>query len=178
MNIVYRIKLDEQERLSLNALLSRGHAAVRRLKRAQILLAADRGLGDEAIAASLGVGTATVSRTKRCCVEAGVEAALSEAPRPGAAAKLSGAEQALLVATACTAPPAGRARWTLELLAGRMVAGARASRPQALRRNALPHRAVDRRGARPGAAVPWLHSPQGSRRLRPLAAPGAGLRSA
>ena len=49
MNIVYRIKLDEDERLGLKALLSRGHAPVRRVKRAQILLAADRGLGDEAI---------------------------------------------------------------------------------------------------------------------------------
>ena len=121
MNIRYRVRLDDDERASLNELLSRGHAAVRRIKRAQILLAAERGLSDEAIAASLGVGTATVSRTKRRCVEAGVEAALCEAPRPGAMRKLSGAEQALLVATACSTPPMGRSRWTLKLLAGQMV---------------------------------------------------------
>ena len=147
MNIIYRIKLDDGERLSLNALLSRGHAAVRRVKRAQILLAADRGLGDQAIAASLGVGAATVSRTKRRCVEAGVEAALSEAPRPGAARKLSGADQALLVATACTAPPAGRARWTLELLAGRMVA---------LTAHTMLSRETVRRCLHEQALKPWL----------------------
>ena len=122
MNIRYQVKLDDEERTLLTELLSRGHAAVRRVKRAQILLAADKGLRDETIASSLGIGTATVSRTKRRCVEAGVEEALSEAPRVGAMRKLSGAQQALLVATACTAPPAGRARWTLELLAGRLVA--------------------------------------------------------
>ena len=103
MNIRYRVKLDDDERALLIELLSRGHAPVRRVKRAQILLAADKGLQDETIASSLGVGTATVSRTKRRCVEAGVEAALSEAPRVGAVRKLSGAQQALLVATACTA---------------------------------------------------------------------------
>ena len=147
MNIVYRVKLDDEERASLNALLSQGHAPVRRVKRAQILLAADRGLGDEAIAAGLSVGTATVSRTKRRCVEAGVEAALSEAPRPGAARKLSGAEQALLVATACTAPPAGRARWTLELLAGRMVA---------LTAHAMLSRETVRRCLHEQDLKPWL----------------------
>lgn len=121
MIIRYCVNLDDDERALLSELLSRGHASVRRVKRAQILLAADRGLKNETIAGSLGVGTATVSRIKRRCVEAGVEAALSEAPRAGAIRKLSGVQQALLVATACTAPPAGRARWTLELLAGRLV---------------------------------------------------------
>ena len=147
MNIHYRVKLDDEEHVSLSALLSRGHASVRRVKRAQILLAAERGLGDEAIAASLGVGTATVSRVKRRCVEAGVEAALSEAPRPGAARKLSGTQQALLVATACTAPPAGRARWTLELLAGRMVA---------LTAHAMLSRETVRRCLHEQALKPWL----------------------
>ena len=60
-------------------------------------------------------------RTKRRFVLGNLEAALSEEPRPGAARKLSGKEEALLVATACSKPPAGRARWTLELLAGEMV---------------------------------------------------------
>ena len=91
------------------------------LKRAQILLAADAGVGDEEIARSVGVGGSTVSRTKRRFVLGNLEAALSEEPRAGAARKLSGKEEALLVATACSKPPAGRARWTLELLAGEMV---------------------------------------------------------
>src|SRR6266852_2923319 len=76
---------------------------------------------DEAIAANVSVGTATVYRTKRRFVEDGLEQALSEEPRPGAERKLSMNEEAMLIATACTKAPAGRARWTLELLAGEMV---------------------------------------------------------
>src|SRR5204863_2149939 len=66
-------------------------------------------------------GTSTVFRTKKRFVEEGLEAALSEELRPGGDRKLSSKEEALLVAVACSAPPKGRARWTLELLAGRMV---------------------------------------------------------
>jgi hypothetical protein len=62
-----------------------------------------------------------VYRTKRRFVLGNLEAALSEEPRPGATRKLSGKEEALLVATACSSPPAGRARWTLELLAGEFI---------------------------------------------------------
>ena len=69
----------------------------------------------------MAVGTSTVYRTKRRFVEEGLEEALSEEPRPGAERKLSTGEEALLVATACTKPPAGQARWTLELLAGEIV---------------------------------------------------------
>src|SRR5262249_9618916 len=79
------------------------------------------GASDEDIALSVAVGGSTVYRTKRRFVEGNLEAALSEEPRPGAARKLSGKEEALLVATACSNPPEGRARWTLELLAGAMV---------------------------------------------------------
>src|SRR3982074_374759 len=102
-------------------LLGGGKHAARKLKRAQILLAADAGAGDEEIARTVGVGDSTVYRTKRRFVPGNLEAALSEEPRPGGARKLSGKEEALLVATACAKPPAGRARWTLELLAGAMV---------------------------------------------------------
>jgi len=121
MNVRYRVELSQDERDELTALLSGGKHAARKLKRAQILLAADAGAGDEDIAISVAVGGSTVYRTKRRFVEDNLEAALSEEPRPGAERKLSGKEEALLVATACSNPPAGRARWTLELLAGAMV---------------------------------------------------------
>jgi transposase len=101
--------------------VSGGRHAARELKRAQILLAADAGVSDDAIAASVGVGGSTVYRTKQRFVLGNLTAALSEQPRPGASRKLSGKEEALLVATACSKPPAGRARWTLELLAGELV---------------------------------------------------------
>jgi transposase len=121
MNVRYRVELSQDERDELTALLSGGTHAARKLKRAQILLAADAGASDEDIAINIAVGGSTVYRTKRRFVEDSLEAALSEEPRPGAERKLSGKEEALLVATACSNPPAGRARWTLELLAGAMV---------------------------------------------------------
>jgi transposase len=121
MNIRYRVDLSEAERSHLETMLKGGTHAARKLKRAQILLAADARVLDETIATSLGVGGSTVYRTKRRFVEGNLDKALSEEPRPGAARKLSGKEEALLVATACAKPPAGRARWTLELLAGEMV---------------------------------------------------------
>jgi transposase len=121
MNVRYRVELSQSERDQLNTLLSGGKQAVRKLKRAQILLAADAGNSDEAIATTVAVGGSTVYRTKRRFVEGNLELALSEEPRLGAARKLLGKEEALLVATACSSPPQGRARWTLELLAGAMV---------------------------------------------------------
>ena len=121
MNVRYRVELSQAERGELTGLLSGGKHAVRRLKRAQILLAADTGASDEAIATSVGVGGSTVYRTKRRFVLGNLEAALKEEPRPGALRKLSGKEEALLVATACSKPPQGRSRWTLELLAGELV---------------------------------------------------------
>src|ERR1700733_8131494 len=121
MNVRYRVELSQAERDELTAMLSKGKRAARKLKRAQILLAADAGCSDEEIARTVVVGGSTVYRTKRRFVEGNLERALSEEPRPGAERKLSGKEEALLVATACSDPPKGRARWTLELLAGELV---------------------------------------------------------
>src|SRR5215831_16802278 len=119
MNVRYRVALSQAERDQLGEMLSGGKHAARKLKRAQILLAADSGVGDAVIAASVSVGESTVYRTKRRFVEGNVELALSE--EPGSGRKLTGKEEALLIATACSSPPEGRARWTLELLAGEMV---------------------------------------------------------
>ena len=121
MNVRYRVELSQAERDQLDEMLRGGKHAARRLKRAQILLAADTGVTEALIAATVGVGGSTVYRTKRRFVEGNLELALSEEPRPGGGRKLTGKEEALLVATACTNPPQGRARWTLELLAGEMV---------------------------------------------------------
>ena len=121
MNVRYRVELSQTERTELTALLSGGKHAARKIKRAQILLAADAGANDDEIARGVGVGGSTVYRTKRRFVLGNLAAALSEEPRPGAGRKLSGKEEALLVATACSNPPTGRARWTLELLAGELV---------------------------------------------------------
>src|ERR1700693_2735986 len=121
MNIRYRVELNEAERAQLMSMLSGGKHAVRKLKRAQILLAADAGVSDEAIASSVSVGGSTVYRTKRRFVEGNLALALSEETRPRAPRKLSGKETALRLATPCPSPPEGRKRWTLDLLAGAMV---------------------------------------------------------
>ena len=121
MHLRYRVELDESERQQLERLVGGGRRAVRRVKRAQILLAAAAGISDAEIAATVQVSTSTVYRTKQHFVERGLDRALSEAPRPGGKRKLAGPEEALLVATACAKPPAGRAHWTLALLAAEVV---------------------------------------------------------
>ncbi|MEY9142389.1 transposase [Bradyrhizobium elkanii] len=121
MNVRYRVELSQAERCELTAMLSKGKRAARKLKRAQILLAADAGRSDEEIARTMAVSGSTVCRTKLRFVEGNLERALSEEPRPGAQRKLTGKEEALLVATACASPPQGRARWTVELLADAMI---------------------------------------------------------
>jgi transposase len=121
MNIRYCVTLTTEERHELEGLVRGGKGAVRMIKRAQILLAADAGSKDEAIAQNVGVGTATVYRIKQRFVEDGLERALHESARPGAPRKLGAGDESLLVAVACSKPPDGRARWTLDLLAGEMV---------------------------------------------------------
>ncbi len=116
MNLRYRVELTESERGELEGMLRSGKHPVRKLKRAQILLAADAGTSDEQIARNIVVGLSTVYRTKQRFVEGNLPWALGERPRAGAVRKLTDKEQALLVATACSAAPKGRARWTLELV--------------------------------------------------------------
>lgn len=96
MNIRYRVELHQSERDELTAFLAGGKQRVRRLKRAQILLATDRGASDAEIAERVVCGISTVTRTKRRFVEGGPEPALSEARRSGARRKLTGREEALL----------------------------------------------------------------------------------
>ena len=121
MNIRHRVELSQLEREQLMGMLSGGKQSARKLKRAQILLSADAGASDAEIAARVVVGGSTVYRTKRRFVEGNLEFALSEAPRRGAARKLTGKEEALLVATACSDPPEGCSRWTLALLSDEVV---------------------------------------------------------
>ena len=121
MNIRYRVELDEAEKAQLHSLVSGGKHAALKIKRAQILLAAHDGVSDGDIAHTVSVSASTVCRTKRHFVEGNLQLALNEDARPGAARKLTGKETALLVATACSSPPAGHKRWTLKLLAGEMV---------------------------------------------------------
>jgi transposase len=118
----YVVTLTADEIMSLKQLLKKAKLPARKLQRAHILLLAHEGHTDAFIAKALHVGTATVERTRQKFVDGGVEWALTERPRPGAARKLDGKAEAFLVATACSAPPAGRDEWTMQLLADRLVA--------------------------------------------------------
>lgn len=117
----YRVTLTDKERERLGDLTRKGTASVRMVRRAQtLLLAADERI-DEEIAKALQIGVSTVERTRRRFVEEGLEASLRERPRPGARPKLGPKQQAYVVALACTKPPEGRERWTMQLLADRVV---------------------------------------------------------
>jgi transposase len=120
-NVKYTVNLSEAERAELQQLLRGGRVSARRLTRARVLLKADEGLTDEQVADAIEVGIATVHRIRQRCVEEGLEAALGERARRGAPPLLTGAAQAHLVAVACSKPPEGRLRWTLRLLADRVV---------------------------------------------------------
>ena len=123
----YVVTLTEAEREMLQAMLSGGRAAARKLVHARILLKADAGLGgpgwnDDQVAEGLEVGRATVERVRREFVEEGLEAALERRkPRRLYERALDGDGEAHLIAVACQKPPEGRARWTLRMLADRMV---------------------------------------------------------
>jgi transposase len=124
----YHVTLTPEERASLEAMVTTGKAAARKLAHARVLLRADEadggpGWADAAIADALDVGAATVARVRQRFVEEGLDAAL--VPRPTSrvyARKLDGDNEARLVTLACSAPPEGRNRWTLALLADRLVA--------------------------------------------------------
>jgi transposase len=117
----YRVTLTDDERERLQALTRKGKVSARSVRRAQTLLLAAEGRTDEAIAAALHSGLSTVARTRQRFVEAGLEAALTDRPRPGAAPKLTPKQQAFTIALACSKPPEGQLRWTLQLLADRLV---------------------------------------------------------
>ena len=117
----YVVTLDAEEREHLEHLLHRGTHATRQVTRARILLKAAEGWEDRAIAEALSVGRATVERTRQRFVEEGL-GALADHPRPGTLPKLDAKAEARLIAEACSAAPEGRQRWTLHLLADRVVA--------------------------------------------------------
>jgi transposase len=117
----YIVTLTDTERKELHGLLQKGAGGARKLNRAHILLLADEGESDEEIAAVLHTGRSTVQRTRERFVEEGFEAALHERPRPGKKRRLQGRAEAFLVALACSDPPGGRKRWTMQLLADRLV---------------------------------------------------------
>ena len=125
---VYKVTLEAEERQRLHEMLAAGKSAARKLSHAHILLKADAAEGgpawpDARIAEAFAVSTATVERVRRRFVELGLDAALDRKrrERPAREPKLDGRAEATLIALACSAPPDGRKRWTMQLLADRLV---------------------------------------------------------
>jgi transposase len=123
----YVVRLDPEEREQLLALVNTGRAAAVKLLHARILLRADVDAGgrrwtDAEIAEALDTSAATVHRVRQTWVEQGLEAALArKRPTGRQYRKLDGVQEAQLIAMACSAPPEGRVRWTLTLLADKLV---------------------------------------------------------
>lgn len=122
MDKKYIVTLTDAERASLRSLISTGKGAARRLIHARVLLKADQGLLDQAIADAVEVSCPTIERIRKRFVEEGLDAALD--PRRSVKArerKIDGEVEAHLIALACSTPPTGQARWTLRLLASTLV---------------------------------------------------------
>jgi transposase len=122
----YRVKLSEGQRAKLEELTSRGIIPVRKYKRARVLLLVDENSEqgrkkDEEVVALVDTSLATVHRIRRQFVEEGLEATLNEKPRPGKPRTFDGKDRAAVIALACSEPPEGHARWSLRLLADKLV---------------------------------------------------------
>jgi putative transposase len=115
------VSLTDDELRSLTALTRRGTSPARVQTRARILLLLHRGQTPDAVAAALQVGVATVYNVKRRHLSEGLAAALHDKPRSGKPPRIDGAARAKITALACSAAPAGHARWTLRLLADKAV---------------------------------------------------------
>ena len=125
-NRIYKVTLTEDEREQLRKMLTSGKAAARKLNHARILLYADQDVAglrrtDQQIAATLGVGLRTVARVRQRFVEENFAAALQPRPRPHGAYRVDAQAAADIIAVAKEAPPQGRKRWTLRLIAERLV---------------------------------------------------------
>ncbi len=126
MNKKYIVRLTDTERGILDGLVNTGKGAARTLTHARILLKADCGLDgpawtDDAISAALDVSIPTIERVRRALVLEGFDAALQRKPQPPRARKLDGHHEAQLVALTCSPAPEGHQRWTLRLLADKLV---------------------------------------------------------
>jgi transposase len=115
------LRLPDEEVAQLQQLLTKGKHAVRALKRAQVLLALHQGKSPSAVAQLVCVSPAMVYNIRNRYLAEGLAVALSEKPRPGQPSKFDKATQAHMTALACSQAPDGRSRWTLRLLADRLV---------------------------------------------------------
>jgi len=123
----YKVTLTNEEREELTQWVSKGKTNARKITRARILLLADEnqeqsGWIDARIAEALGISSRTVERIRQTCVEEGIEAALNhKRPKRTRSKTLDGEAEARLIQLACSKPPDGRERWTLQMLADKLI---------------------------------------------------------
>jgi transposase len=115
------VSLSDETRQALHAYVNTGIHSARSIKRARVLLLADKGVSDPAIAKQVDICKATVFNIRRRYCTEGITAVLQEKPRPGAPRKFRGRDESNLTVLACSNPPAGYQRWTVRLLADRLV---------------------------------------------------------
>ena len=118
---LYHINLTQEEREELVRLTTTGRHATRKVMRARVLLKADAGLKDAQIAEHLDVTVQTVEKVRKQCALEGISATLTPKKRPPGKLKLDGEGEARLAQIACSEPPDGQQRWTLHLLADKLV---------------------------------------------------------
>jgi transposase len=125
MSTPIQLHLTSQQRKQLDKLIRSGTAPARTLTKARILLLTDRSREahrtDEQIASALGVSMRTIVRVRKRCAQDGLEAALYDRPRSGRPPKITGDIEARITVLACSDPPPGHAKWSLRLLAGKIV---------------------------------------------------------
>ena len=121
MKMKDRVKLKPTERKLLKQLISKGSEKARKITRCRILLLANEGKTDTQIIEALKVARNTIRTVRFRYVREGLESAINEQPRPGAPKKFTGRQKAKITAIACSEPPEGRNRWTLRLLADKVV---------------------------------------------------------
>lgn len=120
-NQKHEVHLTENERKKLLNVISKGRNKATLIRRAHILLKVDEGKSDAEISKLLYVSEQTIRRTRKRYAEEGLQASLEDKPHPKPERKLNEKQEAHLIAIACSTPPAGRARWTLELLVNQLV---------------------------------------------------------
>jgi len=118
---VYVVELSDDERQQLERLIHSGTTRARLVNRAQILLHATEGKADQEIATALHTSLSTVGRIRKRFTEDGLDGALHDVVRPGGKRKLTGEQEAYVIALACSTPPEGRTDWTMQLLADQVV---------------------------------------------------------
>jgi len=116
-----KVKLKSKERALLKQLISKGTEKARKITRCRILLLADAGKTDTQIIEALGIARNTIRQVRQRYSAEKLESAINEQSRPGAPEKFTGAQRAKITAIACSTPPEGHSRWTLRLLADKVI---------------------------------------------------------